>query len=632
MCGIAGILDRRTFDPALLVGMTDLIHYRGPDGFGYAFFELQNAPQCFHNQPAVCSLKPSVGLGTRRLAILDTSAAGNQPMSIENGKFWITYNGEIYNYLEIAEELKSLGRSFHTGTDTEVILNAYAEWGANCVRKFNGMWAFAIWDTDKRSLFCSRDRFGIKPFYYLASAHSLLFSSEIKQLLIDPEVPRATFDQAILEYLTRGLVDYSDRTFFEHIRQLSPGHNLTARFTETGIEFRIEKFWDLQIDSIPRLSDTDAAEKFDFLFRRAVRWQMRSDVPVGSCLSGGLDSSSIVSVASKLTDPHNFFAFSAAFDDPAFDERHFISAVVKATGIRSQIVMPEAEGFWDDLKCLIWHQDEPVGGTSIYAQWCVMRAARAASIPVLLDGQGGDETLCGYRKFYLFYLWQLFTHANPRVLPESLAWLYNADLASWKWSQAKRYSPLAGVSENSLLHRTTTDDFRAHTKSLPKAEIGSGGNLRQRQRADLLRFSVPALLRYEDRNSMAHSIEARVPMLDHELAEFAVNCAPDLKLRNGWTKWILRKTMCGTLTEVVRKRKTKLGFSTPQQKWIAGDRRGLMHHLIQQPQLQLHRILAVDKMAREIQSFLDGDPDSLTDMEIFRIMNLELWAQAFNVS
>ena len=356
MCGIAGILDRRTFDPALLVAMTDLIHYRGPDGYGYAFFDLQTGAipaQCFHNQPAACSIKSSVGLDTRRLAILDTSAAGNQPMSIDNGRLWITYNGEIYNYLEIAEELKALGRTFHTGTDTEVILNAYAEWGADCVRKFNGMWAFAIWDAQKRSLFCSRDRFGIKPFYYFTSTHTLLFSSEIKQILGHPEVPRATHDQAILEYLTRGLVDFSDRTFFEAIRQVLPGHNLTAHFTDSGIETRIEKYWDLEIQSIPRLSDTDAFEKFDFLFRRAVRWQMRSDVPVGSCLSGGLDSSSIVSVASKLTDSHNFCAFSAAFDDPEFDERHFINAVVKATGIRSQIVMPTAEAFWDDLKCEI---------------------------------------------------------------------------------------------------------------------------------------------------------------------------------------------------------------------------------------------------------------------------------------
>lgn len=578
------------------------------------------------------SFRPSVGLGTRRLAILDTSAAGNQPMSSENGEYWISYNGEIYNYLEIAEELKSLGHVFRTRTDTEVILKSYSEWGTACVERFNGMWSFAIWDRPQRALFCSRDRFGIKPFYYFASKKTFIFGSEIKQILANPHVPRSTNDRAIHEYLSHGILDHSDETFFSGIHQLLPGHSLVARFTETGIQSRIEKFWELTIGEVPRLSDADAQEQFDFLFRRAVRWQMRSDVPIGSCLSGGLDSSSIVSVAAPLGDPANFHAFSAIFDEPQFDERSFVAAVASDTGIKSRLVFPSAEGFWDDLKCLLWHQDEPVGGSSIYAQWCVMRAARQSGIPVLLDGQGGDETLCGYRKFYIFYLWQLLTHANPKILSESIAWLRHADLQSWTWTQVKRYAPFSGRAESNLMLRIATDDFAAQSKGLPTAPIGAGVDLRERQKSDLTRLSIPALLRYEDRNSMAHSIEARVPMLDHELAQFAVNCAPNLKLRDGWTKWILRSIMRGTLTEKVRTRKTKLGFETPQRKWLSADLKGLMHNLIQQPRLQLHRILAADKMANEFNAFFAGKPMSLTDREVFQIMNLELWAQAFNLS
>src|SRR5579862_686043 len=636
MCGIAGILDRNTFDPARLVEMTDLIHYRGPDGFGFAYFDLNShsaaAIELLHNRRDLPIFRPSVGLGTRRLAILDTSANGNQPMASESGEYWITYNGEIYNYLEIAEELKSLGHVFRTGTDTEVILKSYSEWGAACVKRFNGMWSFAIWDRPQRALFCSRDRFGIKPFYYSASDHSLIFGSEIKQLLGNPEVPHATNDHAVFEYLSRGLTNYADETFFKRIRQLLPGHSLTARFTEMGISTRIEKYWDLKIGEAPRLTDQQAEQQFDFLFRRAVRWQMRSDVPVGSCLSGGLDSSSIVSLASQHTDPHNFFAFSAVFDEPQFDERRYVAAVAQATGIHSSLVFPKAEHFWDDLKCMLWHQDEPAGGSSIYAQWCVMRAARQSSIPVLLDGQGGDETLCGYRKFYLFYLWELLNQANPKFLSESLAWLGSADFSSWKWSQMKRYSPLASRSESLVLSRVATEEFNRETKSIPKEHIGATHDIRERQKSDLVRYSVPELLRYEDRNSMAHSIEARVPMLDHELAEFAVNCAPDLKLRNGWTKWILRRVMRGTLTDTVRQRKTKLGFETPQKKWLREDAKGLMHNVIQRKPLQLHRILSMDKIASEFAAFFAGRPGSLTELEIFRILNLELWAQAFNVS
>ena len=637
MCGIAGILDRNTFDPARLVSMTDLIHYRGPDGFGFAYFD-PNSPhpntssEIFHNRRDLPGFSPSVGLGTRRLAILDTSDHGNQPMSSDSGEYWIAYNGEIYNYLEIAEELKSLGHVFRTGTDTEVILKSYAEWGASCVKRFNGMWSFAIWDRPQNALFCSRDRFGIKPFYYHADPTRFIFGSEVKQILDNPHVPRQINDRAVYDYLTRGLLDHSDTTFVGAIRQLLPGHSLTVRFTETGISTRIEKYWELKVTEPPRLTDAEAEQQFNFLLRRAVRWQMRSDVPVGSCLSGGLDSSSLVSLAALHTDSKNFFAFSAVFDEPEFDERRYVEAVAQHTGIHSQLVHPKADGFWDDLKCMLWHHDEPTGGSSIYAQWSVMRAARQSSIPVLLDGQGGDETLCGYRKFYPFYLRQLLTQANPKFLSESIAWLSSADFSSWRWSQAKRYSPLAHRSDASLLSRVATDDFNHLAQSMSPEHIGPSRDIRQRQKSDLVHYSVPALLRYEDRNSMAHSIEARVPMLDHELAEFAVNCAPGLKLRKGWTKWILRQVMRGTLAEKVRLRKTKLGFETPHEKWLRQDAKGLMHNVIQQPRLQLHRILSADKMTTEFAAFFAGRSGTLTGWEVFRILNLELWAQIFHLS
>jgi len=295
-------------------------------------------------------------------------------------------------------------------------------------------------------------------------------------------------------------------------------------------------------------------------------------------------------------------------------------------------VFPKVDGFWDDLKCLVWHQDEPVGGTSVYAQWCVMRAARRAGIPVLLDGQGGDETLCGYRKFYVFYLWHLLKSGRPKAIGEGFRWLANADRKNWNWAAAKRYVPFLNGGSRSLLNRVCNPELVRDGGDALAVEIGPGTDLRQRQKDDLLRFSVPALLHYEDRNSMAHSVEARVPLLDHRLAEFAVNCPVELKLRDGWTKWILRQTMRGILPEAVRLRKSKLGFATPEKDWLRQDLRGTIREVIAAPKLKSGRILRTESVRTEFDSFLTGKQGSLTEREAFRILNLELWARMFAIT
>src|ERR1700679_4243414 len=305
MCGIAGILALDGFDPTLLISMTDAIKYRGPDGFGFVYFDVasNSAGECFHNQSGFPTrVNPSLGFGTRRLAILDVSESGNQPMQIEDGQYWITYNGEIYNYLEIRAELESSGHSFRTGTDTEVILKAYSEWGRHCVDKFNGMWSFAIWNHRERKLFCSRDRFGIKPFYYFLTDTFLAFGSENKQLLSCPGVRRTINEKIALQYLELGLQDHSTETFFDGIHQLAAGHSLTIEIRGSTLQARTERYWELQIETARKVDEAEALEEFSHLLQRAVRWQMRSDVPLGSCLSGGLDSSSVVSLAARATD------------------------------------------------------------------------------------------------------------------------------------------------------------------------------------------------------------------------------------------------------------------------------------------------------------------------------------------
>jgi len=636
MCGIAGIVAPGGFDPSELASMTHLVKYRGPDGYGCAYFDLSSHgfAQCFHNEDGRPNLKrPRMGLGSRRLAILDLSESGNQPMQIENGRLWIAYNGEVYNYIEIRAVLEKLGHAFRTQTDTEVILRAYAEWGPDCVVRFNGMWSFAIYDRERQRLFCSRDRFGVKPFYYFSAPGLLVFGSEIKQILEYPGIPRRANDRVAFDYLELGLQDHTDETFFCGIRQLPGGHSLHIDLANPLLAVCVERYWELPLEDDLALSEDDCVERFRELFSRAVNWRMRSDVPVGSCLSGGLDSSSIVALAVSAKSEPEFHTFSSCFEQETFDERPFIREVVAATKANFHAVFPQAQGMWNDLNCLIWHHDEPLGGTSVYAQWCVMRAARRAGVPVLLDGQGGDEILCGYRKFYFFYLWHRLKRGDLRRFAAAAAWSRNRSQRRWDWNHAKRYaSSLLGARSESAVARLCDSDFVERSREYPGADIGPGKSVRERQRDDLIRYSVPALLHCEDRNSMAHSVESRVPMLDYELATFAVNCPIDLKLRGGWTKWILREALKGTLPESIRTRRTKLGFETPQEQWLTDDSCGVIRAMAQDSDFRISRILSAKKVQRELRVFLEGKAGRLTSNEIFRVMNLELWARAFSVS
>jgi asparagine synthase (glutamine-hydrolysing) len=615
--------------------MTHRVKHRGPDGYGMVYFDgIAGSPEeCFHDTDGRPEIKrPRLGLGARRLAILDLSKQGSQPMQIREGQFWITYNGEIYNYVELRAELEMRGHRFRSRTDTEVILRAYDQWGTECLSHFQGMWSFAIYDRRRHRLFCSRDRFGIKPFYYFASLSLFLFGSEIKQIVDFPGIARRVNERIAFQYLEQGILDHSQETFFAGILQLPGGHSLLVDLSQPEVSLRVEKYWELPLKEDDGGPERVSIERLGHLFHSSVSRHMRSDVMVGSCLSGGLDSSAIVAVASAAHQGQEFHSFSACFDQEALDERRFIGEVVAASGLNSHLIFPNAKGFWDDLNCLIWHQDEPLGGASVYAQWCVMRAARQAHIPVLLDGQGGDEIFCGYRKFYVFYLWQLWKSARLRALGEGVWWALRTGGRNWSWRHARRYIGKSRRRKNSLVTRTCSKDFIERSKEFPYESIGPGENLQQRQKDDLTRFSLPTLLHCEDRNSMAHSIESRVPMLDHDLATFAVNCRPELKLRNGATKWILREALKGTLTDKVRLRMTKLGFEAPQRDWILNDASGTVRSLQSEAELRLGRILSPYQVQSEFQKFLEGQPTALTDMEVFRVMNLELWSRIFKVA
>jgi asparagine synthase (glutamine-hydrolysing) len=420
MCGISGIwhLDNsRSISPSLIAQMTFTLRHRGPDDEGYLFVDtVTGHHEGRRGRDTVPELQmPDVrqgsekrydlAFGFRRLSIIDLSPAGHQPMGNADGSLWVVYNGEIYNYLELREELKARGHTFRTATDTEVILCAYEEWGEACLERFNGMWAFALWDGHRQQLFCARDRFGIKPFYYVWDGTTFAFASEIKALLQMPDITRRPNEPVIYDYLRYGHLDHSEETFFTGIKQFPPAHFLLLRPTR---QFSLRRYWDLIPDRRAEplfTSDASYAERFYSLFEDAVRLRLRSDVPIGTCLSGGLDSSAIVCVANKLLLDENVIdpdlvgerqrTFSSCFDDRQYDERQYIQAVLALTGAEPNYTFPKGGELLDALTKLMWHQDEPFGSTSIYAQWRVMEKTAERGVKVLLDGQGGDELLAG---------------------------------------------------------------------------------------------------------------------------------------------------------------------------------------------------------------------------------------------
>ncbi len=633
MCGIAGIVSLGGFDPQTLVAMTELVSYRGPNGFGFAYAatDTNERTEIIHNErrrPQM--LRPVVGLGNRRLSILDVSPLGNMPMESDDGAHAITYNGEVYNYKEIRQELEKAGHRFRTKTDTEVILHAYQEWGEDCLTHFNGMWSLALWDRSKQRLFCARDRFGVKPFYYAFSGGRFFFGSEIKQILQASGMRRVAHSSAVFNFLERSLIDYSEETFFEGVDQLPGGHYLVLNIGDR-LSLRVQRYWELRIEPNQQKSEEAAVEEFRARFENAVKLRLRSDVPVGACLSGGLDSSAVVCEATRIAPAIEFHSFSACFEDEALDERKYISAILSATHSQGHWAFPQADSFWRTIELMLYHQDEPVGSSNVFAQWCVMAEAKQHGIPVILGGQGGDESLCGYQKYRYFYLWHLLRNRDARLFREAMLWARNGTRSHWTLGDASRYFPAAMRGPFSLTERVCVPEFsRQTTASRPK--LGAGGSIAERQKADLVYASLPSLLHYEDRNSMAHSVESRLPFLDYKLVEFAVNCPPSLKLRDGWSKWILRKALEGTLPDSVRLRRTKLGFDTPQARWMRQGLQNGHRDVWQAPGLRMGRFLSAEKLAHESSKFLGAEPHALQAEALFRAICLELWARVHSVS
>jgi len=596
VCGIAGFFGPP--DHALLERMEDAIRHRGPDDEGS--FESER-----------------MSLGMRRLSIIDV-AHGHQPMRTADGRIEIVYNGEIYNYREVREELRTLGHRFQTECDTEVLLEAYAEWGVDCFSRLNGMWAAAIADLAEGRLVLCRDHFGIKPLYYARAGGRTLFASEVKALWQDPALPRGVDEQMVYEYLLRGLHDHREGTFFAGVR-----HVPAATWIAIGEEGELGRgtYWQPHLHTGGRLDPA----AFRALFRRSVARRLVSDVPVGAALSGGLDSTTIVALMTDLLREEvpdaaslrgRVKTFSAVFDGDPIDERAYIEEAVRRTGADTTYTNPSSQRFVEEMEDMVWYLDEPVVSTGPYAQWCVMRTARE-QVTVALDGQGGDELLAGYVPYQLVYLRQLRRERRyGRLLQEAL----RARDVLWPVVRRSLRERRGAVPASDLLR---PDFVRAH--ELPK-DTRPDDRLKERLLQDLTTYSLPALLRYEDRNSMAHSVESRVPYLDQELVDAILGLPEDEIIRDGWSRILLRESMRDLLPDKIRLRRWKVGFTTPESRWLFA-RRAVFESLFRSPLFQSRPYWQGERIAAAFRAAAQGRaPASLL---FWRVINLELWLRVF---
>jgi asparagine synthase (glutamine-hydrolysing) len=529
------------------------IPHRGPDGSGIF-------------------VGRGVALAHRRLAIIDLSEDGAQPMRSGDGRLVLTYNGEIYNYIEIRDELKSLGVAFRTQSDSEVILAAYAQWGRECVRRFNGMWSFVIYDQDRRRIFGSRDRFGVKPLYYVQTGGMLVLASEIRQLL--PLLPAVRANvRMVTEFLLTCFSDYEEHTYFDGVRRVPAGHSFSIDLASPSIEF--ERHYRVAVrPELQELDPADAVSRFRQVFCDAVRLRMRADVRVGTCLSGGVDSSSVAAVASGVyreATSEPFCAITAVSEQGSNDESEYAQQVVERSGLRWLKTRPTYSEFVECLDDVVRAQEEPFASPSINMQYFVMRTAKEHGIKVLLDGQGGDETLLGYEKYYAAYFAALARRNG----------YFQAICGLWACSRNNAHMGVANTLKflvGGLSPRARFAVYRhrhAHVRydgqipwfmSALGREIANDFGL---QLLEIEHTNLPVLLRYEDKNSMAHSIETRLPFLDYRVVETALSLPIECKMRSGWTKWVLREAIGDYLPREIAWRRNKMGFEAPERLWLA---------------------------------------------------------------
>lgn len=646
MCGICGIfnLNNQPIDTTQLSKMATIIRHRGPDDEGFILANTNSKDTEIRvGNDTIESFKQrydgitkasnaNLGMGFRRLSIIDLTEAGHQPMTDLTGNNWIVFNGEIYNYIEIRNELKSLNYNFKSETDTEVILNAYNEWGINCVKRFNGMFSFAIYDSIKRKLYCARDRVGVKPFYYSFDGNTFVWASEIKQFIksgiINPEINHSN----LYNFLLMSRLNVDKNTFFKNIIELQPAHIL--EIGEDGIQ--ISKYWDINpLNYSNSRTDADYAAEFRDLFTDAVKLRLRSDVPLGIALSGGLDSSSIACIASSLV-PSSIKTFSVYYeDDKKFDEREYITEVLKMGKFDPVYFTSNKNISLDELKKFFYYQDEPCMGASPFSAYKNNENIRKSGIIVALNGQGGDELLAGYHTYFKYYYIDLIRKLQIGKFANEFAAYqkeFKTDLKNTLSLMSKiglrLFLPDKFLKRFEHLELSNTGFYSSNLKKyqsdidLPRV---FKGDLDNNLYTTLMNTSIPHLLHWEDRNSMAHSIESRVPFLDYRLVELAFSMPISQKIRGAETKYILRNSMKGILPEKVRTRMDKVGFATPTDLWTKSLLKDEILDVFSSKSFEERGLFNTKQI---IEAFTNN-PNTFKENEIWRVFSVEMWLREF---
>lgn len=612
---------------SVLRAMNRALSHRGPDDEGFYFGK-------------------QIALGHKRLSIIDLSPAGHQPMRNEAGNLWVTFNGEIYNFIELKQELKELGHRFKSNSDTEVILHAFEEWGEECQDRFNGMWALAIWDTKTNALFCSRDRFGVKPFYYFFDGKIFAFASEIKALLTCPFIKREPDEKSIYNFLVLSLTDYSQNTFFKGIKQLEPGECLALKNNQLAAKKYYQLPFNSDFGSFEEKEFQKASQKFIELLEDSVRLRFRSDTEVGACLSGGLDSSTIVALAEKLIKKQDISkvalgnklkTFSSRSKNPEFDEGQYINKMIGEVNVEDHHVYPEGKEFWQDIDKVVFAQEEPFRSASIYSHWRIMKLASEEKIKVLLIGEGADEQM-GYPDEIGSYFLHMLSCGKIATLCEelramgrikgggevkkSLFYLFNQAARSLS-PQALMLS-LRKKSIGSLAYINPELFKKFHyNEEIPR---GARANFQKFLHLGVTKFGLRGRLNFEDKNSMAFSIENRPPFLDYRLVEFVFSLPSVYKMHNGWNKYLLREGIKGLVPEDIRWRKDKGGFLTPALLLLK-DNESSLRELFGGSGFRARDFvngkMISDNFDRILSSQFEANP------EIWRPISLELWLRKF---
>ena len=602
MCGIAGFTGR---DPQLLEAMLASIEHRGPDSWGAEVGE-------------------EFTVGMRRLSIVDIEG-GEQPIRSERTGACIVFNGELYNNAELRGELVRAGHRFMSDhSDTETVLRAYEEWGASCVTHLIGMFAFAIVDPRSSEMYLARDRLGIKPLYYHATPGRLCFASELKALFQDPRIPRAPDMGVLYQFLLHRVHDAGEETFFQGVKRLLPGHFMTVAADGRTV---VKKYWAPEVnpDFSSSRSDAEYAGAFGELFERVIRRHMIADVPVGVSLSGGLDSSGVASVMASLmgsgADTHtqgSLHTFSALYPGQSIDESKYVHSVERHVHSVPHYAYPTVDEFWDEIAEWVWYQEEPTISSAPYAYYSVYRIAKG-QVKVILSGNGGDELLAGYVPYFRTYLSSATDQRHFLAAIREV--VLGRDLyAKFARELLERHRP-GGPRQFSM-----PDFLTAAPADLAEFDYHPSRNLNVRLADDVLRYSTPNLLRYEDKNSMAFSIESRVPFLDHELVEFIFQLPIDQKIKMGWNRYVYRQAMKGKMPEANRTRRSKIGFTNPETAWTR-ERAPLIRDVFSSSTLSSRGIFDSGRLLEEFDAWLGGKPGD--GLAFWRVLVTELWLRRY---